>query len=563
MGGNNIFVYKGVIVLFAAIYARVSTEEQAKTGYSIQDQIAKCEELARELGATKIKHFIDEGYSGADPNRPSLQKLLQEVTEKKFDLVICYDIDRWARDLGDQLAFTEIIEKYAKLEFYTHRRGNPNSPEDTLFFQIKGAFAQYERAKIRQRTIAGKKRKALTGKVVNPGGWQGHPGAYGYKYNLDPLNPCLEIIEDEAKIIRQMYEWVAYENLGVHNVVHRLNKLGIPAPKGGVWRNSTARRILKNPLYKGEFYHNRLQVVKNNEAKKRIVEKSKENWIAVKVPPIVSPELWELVQRKIAENRLKIHTNHNYEYLLTGHIYCGTCGRKYYSYPNHGVPYYRCAGHRKDVAGDNTCTSPNVPAKTNSRTQGIDDIVWAVVLEVIKNPEKILKELERQLASEQQEKRRNELQKELEKLTKLKENIIEQKDKLFDWLLEEIITEKELKIRTEKLKAKQNEVEAKIALVESQLSSLKSPEEILKDIKEILDRVLKRIDNLTFEEKKEIINLLDIKVIVQPDKNITIECPFELPAKQQNTDMGTERFDDWATWHGENNDCSKGPYGTS
>ncbi|NYE57219.1 recombinase family protein, partial [Carboxydothermus ferrireducens] len=65
--------------MFAAIYARVSTEEQAKTGYSIQDQIAKCEELARELGATHFEHFIDDGYSGADPNRPALQRLLQEV----------------------------------------------------------------------------------------------------------------------------------------------------------------------------------------------------------------------------------------------------------------------------------------------------------------------------------------------------------------------------------------------------------------------------------------------------------------------------------------------------
>lgn len=524
----------------AAIYARVSTEEQAKTGHSIQDQIAKCEELARELGATRFEHFIDDGYSGADPNRPALQRLLQEVSEGKFDLVVCYDIDRWARDLGDQLAFTEIVEKHARLEFYTHRRGDPDSPEDTLFFQIKGAFAQYERAKIRQRTVSGRRRKALAGKVVSPGGWTGHPGAYGYRYNLDPLDPRLEIVEEEAKVVRQMYEWVAYENLGTRRVVSRLNGLGVPAPKGGRWGRSTVRRILTNPLYKGEFYHNRLQITEVTKNKRKVTEKPPEVWIPVPVPPIVSPELWELAQKKIMENRQRVRPNYAYDYLLVGHIYCGSCGRKYYTYPHHGVPYYRCSGSRKDVAGDNTCKSPTIPAKTNSRTRGVDDVVWSAVLGVLKDPGRILEELERHLSTGQQEQKKEELQKELDRLLKLQENILEQKDRLFDWLLEGIITERELKIRAEKLNSRLRETEAKIAETRSRIAALKTPEEVLTDTKELLARVLDRIDSLSTEEKREIIDLLDIRVIVHPDRSITVEWPFELPLYHDHADKSTE-----------------------
>ena len=99
----------------AAIYARVSSEDQAKHGYSLPDQVAECERRARELEAEPAPPFIDDGISGSTLDRPALQRLRDEVEAGSFDLVITLDPDRLSRDLRHLLALTDEIESSAQL----------------------------------------------------------------------------------------------------------------------------------------------------------------------------------------------------------------------------------------------------------------------------------------------------------------------------------------------------------------------------------------------------------------------------------------------------------------
>ena len=148
----------------AAVYARVSTEEQAQHGYSLAEQKDSCKQRAKELGATEILEFADEGISGATLDRPGLEGLRDSIKEGIIDLIVLRDPDRLSRKLAHQLILTEEFEKAGvRLEFldFTWQ----DSPEGKLFYNLKGAVAEYEREKIKERMIRGKNQKARQGGI--------------------------------------------------------------------------------------------------------------------------------------------------------------------------------------------------------------------------------------------------------------------------------------------------------------------------------------------------------------------------------------------------------------
>ena len=160
-----------------AIYARVSTDAQAETGYSISDQIRTCREHAEKNGL-EIVEYIDDGYSGEYLERPALERLRDDLRAKLIHNVIVYDPDRLSRNLTNQLLLADEIEKAnAQLIFITH--DYDASPEGRLFFSIRGAISAFEKAKIRERTLRGKRSKALSGKLTF------NDDAYGYTYDKE------------------------------------------------------------------------------------------------------------------------------------------------------------------------------------------------------------------------------------------------------------------------------------------------------------------------------------------------------------------------------------------
>jgi len=516
----------------AGLYIRVSTEEQALKGYSVQEQIDACARKAKELGATECIIFSEEGESGAYLDRPELEKLLQAIKLNEIQLVVALDTDRLARDLGTQIAIANEIEQYARLDFVFYSRGDPNNPEDNLFFHIKGAFAQYDRAKIRRNTSAGRRRKAMSGKIVIPGGWPGHPGVYGYRYVNDNNGPRLEIIEKEAEVIRYIYGLAHQEGYGVSRIVEHLNREGIPSPKGGVWHRSTVRRILTNETYAGTFYNykyvSRMTNKRTPSGRRQIVKEMRplEERISASVPAIIDRSTWEAVQAQLKQNSLRDRKSGSF-FLLKGRVKCGLCGRsclgetsgKPSPITNRRRTYYRCVGTKTGVFPK--CKLPAISSSNNSRNPGLDNLVWEKVVEVINNPQLIKNYLDE---AEDREVIEN-IEKQMERLKSKISDLEKQKDELLNLRLEGLLTAEQLKARLLKL---ENKKKAARDELDSAQKTLKAAKTVEIDPVSFCRYFQERIKSPTNEIKAQVINDLDIRVVVYPDYRFEVNWPFDM-----------------------------------
>lgn len=495
----------------AGIYIRVSTEEQKLKGYSLPDQIDSCTRKAQELGATDIEVFAEEGESGAYLDRPELERLFMAVRSEDIQLVIALDSDRLARDLGTQLFIADEIEKNAKLDFVTYSRGNPNNPEDTMFFQMKGVISQYERSKILQRTSAGRKRKAMMGKIVIPGGWTGHPGPYGYTFINENNEPRLEINEAEAEIVKYIYQLAYQEKLSIAKITERLNSEGIPSPKGGIWHPSPVRRLLSNEVYAGVFYnfkYRSITTAKRTPSGKRQhlkVERPISERIPVAVPVIIDRHVWEAVQESLKSNTIRSKINH--QALLNGRIKCSNCGSLYSAQQSEYSVYYRCNGRHKK------CKMPMLQVKK------LDARIWNEIVQILSNPELIKEQIGNPNTEVIMEIENN-----IQKLQSKINTLLKHKDELFSLRMEGLINAEDLKKRLMKVESRYQELYIDLSTIQDRLDSQKKPFSF--DVDEFCQYFAHRITQSCYEDKLEIIKDLDLTFTLHPGKIFEINWPF-------------------------------------
>ena len=300
----------------AAIFARVSTSEQAKRGFSLPDQIAVCNKRAQELGCIQIDEFVED-ESGAFMETPGLDLLRDAVKNNGYKYVIMLDPDRLARNLTRQLVVANDIERSGAGLVFTNYDYD-KSPEGRLFFNLKGALSEYEREKIKERTSRGMRRKALSGKVPK----SGRP--YGYNYDTDA--GMYAINEDEAETVRLIFKWIGQEKATLYETCRRLAELGIQTKNSsGVWRTSTVAGIVHNTLYFGEAVA--FKKIKRKVAPGKFIkgEHPKENWIIIPVPAIITREEFENAQNTLKANYERAPRNTKNPYLLQGLVYCPIC----------------------------------------------------------------------------------------------------------------------------------------------------------------------------------------------------------------------------------------------
>jgi site-specific DNA recombinase len=326
----------------AALYARVSTEEQAEHGTSLEAQLAECERRARELGATTCLAYVDAGQSGTDLDRPALQRLREDVAGGRVDLVVCLDPDRLSRNLGHLLSLVdEFRARGAAVEFTN--LALQASPDGRLLFAVRGAIAEFETHKIRQRMTAGKLARAREGRPV--GG--GHH-IYGYAYD----RAAKRFVPDpsEALVVRRIFRLA--EEMGTHGIAAALNAAGVPTRHGGPWSQTSVYGILRNRTYLG-----------------RMPQMGGAGHVAV--PPLVDAEAFERARLALARRRNRPAGPAHHDYLLTGHLRCGVCGRRMVGgygrrRPGGYVTRYACAGKRARPR----CPSPYYRAAV------VDEAVW-------------------------------------------------------------------------------------------------------------------------------------------------------------------------------------------
>lgn len=356
-----------------ATYARVSTEEQS-TNYSLSAQRREVASYAEKQGFDIIEQCCDDGYSGGDLERPGLARIRELVAHRLVDVVLVYDPDRLSRTLVHQLLLTEEIEQSGvQLRFTTV----PSVADDTgkLMLQIRGAVAEFEKAKIRDRTMRGRKEKARQGKIV------GGRVTFGY----DLRDGTYLINEEQAKLVKDIFQWFVFEGLSIRAVVGRLHDMAAKPYRAQRWAKSSVARILKNSTYVGRAYYNRRSRGKgqnipiHRKNKKTLLKwKPESEWIAVSVPPIVSEALFDGAQQRLVTNvEVKSGRPANSEWLLSGLLRCARCGRRYASKPSKGTRYYRCVG--LDKLNPRPCTGQVL-------ANDIEEAVWQQVTTILSDP---------------------------------------------------------------------------------------------------------------------------------------------------------------------------------
>ena len=226
----------------AAIYTRVSTEDQAKEGFSLDAQLDKLRSYCKARDWIVSGEYIDDGYSGRNVKRPAYNRMMVEL--EKWDTILVIKMDRIHRNSKNFMLMMEHLNKNEK-EFASMSESFDTSTAMGRFvMNIIQGIAQLESEQIGERVYIGMEQKARTA-----GGVLGFNIPYGYEY----CDGKLQIIEDEARIVKEIYSWYQ-EGKSMGKIAKILNSTKIPTKKGGFWAKKTISTILKNPTYCGYLH---------------------------------------------------------------------------------------------------------------------------------------------------------------------------------------------------------------------------------------------------------------------------------------------------------------------
>jgi site-specific DNA recombinase len=398
----------------AALYARVSSAQQAEAHTVASQVVALRERIAVDgLPLPTALQFIDEGYSGATLVRPALERLRDVAAAGAVDRLYVHSPDRLARQYADQVLLVDEFQR-AGVEVIFLNRELGRSPEDDLLLQVQGMMAEYERAKIIERHRRGKLHAARAGAVSVLSG-----APYGYRYvpkSEGRGQAHYEMIPDEARVVRQVLDWIGRDRLTIGEVCRRLTQAGELTRTGKtVWDRSVVWGMLKNPASMGsaafgktpqEPLRPRLRAQRGRPLQPRRMvstrDVSPQDWITIPVPSLVEPALFVAVQEQLRENqRHARQSRRGALYLLQGLVQCQHCDYAYYGKrlspsARKGHPrayaYYRCLGtDASRVGGERVCQNTQV------RTDLLDLAVWQEVCALLAQPERLAEEYQRRL----------------------------------------------------------------------------------------------------------------------------------------------------------------------
>src|SRR6266446_733111 len=242
----------------AALYARVSTAQQERE-QTVASQVAALEQAATAMGLAvpDERRYIDDGVSGSRLDRPGLDTRRDAAADGLIDLVLVYCPDRLARNYVHQHVLVEELNKRGVHVHFVERPVGERA-EDRLLVQMQGVIAEYERAKIVERTRRGKLHKLRTGQMLP----YGAAAPYGFAIVRAEGGQRMAVIDEvEAQHVRAMYRWVLEDGLSARAVAKRLNAQGVPPRRATLWTQGTIFHVLTNPAYVGRATYNRREPV--------------------------------------------------------------------------------------------------------------------------------------------------------------------------------------------------------------------------------------------------------------------------------------------------------------
>jgi site-specific DNA recombinase len=407
----------------AILYARVSTEEQAKSGYSIPEQLRELRAHAAREGYVVVEEAIDDGHSGADPHRPGLRRVMDLAESGAIDIVLAKKRNRlfrsrlyrllWDQDLG------ELGVKLIALDDTGNRFGDAMQDE----------FAEWEREEIARRTQDGLLEKCRSGLIIKR-----KKAAYGFRDSED--GNALEVSEPEMEVVRRIFRSVA-EGVSVRSVRISLERDGILAPSGiGRWNHTTIRNIIRSEIYAPHTYEEVAVLMEPGVAarldkaasyglwtwntrkttRRKVWDEAasefkvrynntprpREEWIFVPVPDAgVSREVVEAARQSLKDNaREPSKAAKRFWELSGGILRCDECGHTLRPNSAHKKKsggrfhYYSCRSRY------NTGPSRNCSNRKFLRAEQIEEQVWGFVRGLLRDPKRIRAGIDRLIEEE-------------------------------------------------------------------------------------------------------------------------------------------------------------------
>lgn len=500
-----------------AIYCRVSTDEQAEFGYSIDEQKRLLEEWCKANDYIIYKCYSDRGISGKNiKDRPALKELLSDAKEGKFDMVISWKINRVSRKLEDVLKIVNLLEKN-DITFKSYSEPfETDTPAGRMQFQMMALIGEFERGTIAQNVKMGMIAKAKSGNWC---------GGRVLGYDLVPNNSPeeekkgknkLEINEKEAKIVRFIFNEYS-KGKGYKAITNKMNKLGYKTKKGNNFSVGSIRDILTNPVYIGEIRYN----VRQNWSEKRR-RNINPNPIRVKGKheAIIDRELWDKVQLILESKKGKPSRIYDGEYPLTGILRCPKCGagmvisrttNTLADGTKKRIAYY-CCGNWKNK-GTSVCNSNTI------RVDKANGYVFKKIEELVSN-EAMIKAVVKNINKERKDKVKpskrllGDIDKELEKLDK-------RKRKIFEAYEDDILTKEEFQTRkdelNEKIRTLEEEKKPLLDTISDEVSE-DIPYEFIKDILMNFSKILN--SSVSREQQKKLLHMIISEITMNESREI-------------------------------------------
>lgn len=506
----------------AVIYCRVSTDEQAR-GYSLQTQLAECKDYAKRMEYMVLETFKDD-YTGESLDRPDLDRLREFITRNPVEVVIVYDLDRLARKSVYQMLIEEELRAHGAVVEYVNGQ-YADTDEGRLQKQIKASIAEYEKAKILERSKRGKRGKAQGGFAVVAA----RP-PYGYQVKSEPHKSWLERDEDEARIVRLVYEWYLYGNgqvgpLSMSSIAAELTRLDIPtrgdkcthvAKKSGhgVWTAGMIRHILTNETYTGTWHYGKTKMVKDNNKKQKPdksrykrglgkqVARPRDEWVKVTVPSIISRVDFDAVQGRLSLNKEQAKRSVKHDYLLGRRVKCLKCGYSYVGRTRREhLQYYYCKGSEQKPV--KLCDMPQF------RADEVEETVWQWIKYLMQHPDQLAEGL--RVEKSEAERANSGVYARLALIdAKIAENQ-DKLDKLLDLYLDGRINKEVLAEREARLKSTLADLRTERADLSEHLQINIPTDEEINSIVAYCEEIGVGLDNATFEDKRRYFDWLNVR----------------------------------------------------
>jgi site-specific DNA recombinase len=348
----------------AAAYARYSTDSQDEK--SIAYQMNAIEEYCLDKGYEIVDKYADEAFSGTNTNRPQFKRLLADAEDRKFDVVVVYDVTRGSRDVGDWFTFRKhMMYQNIDVESVHGHLGSYMDSDSFIAELINVGMGQREVLSNRQKSLDSKKLLAKQAKFLG-----GIP-PFGY----DVVNQQYVINEEEARVVRKIFDMYT-KGKSYNEIIESIGK--VRGKTGKYLTRNSLNGILSKEIYAGTYTFNKITT---RVMRKYVGRQKNENTVRIEnaVPAIIDKETWNIAQTRLNDRRGRGRYHAKRDYALSGLVHCATCGATYagqYSKNKrgYGTRYYVCTNRRKKL-----CNSPWVNANN------LESVVFAQIKEYFLN----------------------------------------------------------------------------------------------------------------------------------------------------------------------------------